>query len=321
MVIGDDARRLLVLCAIRIDGKSLDWSLLARVAQAGGLEQLYAGIVPEHGAAAARSLPLLRAGLADLHDAETRVAHELEAAAPHGANLVTVLDEAYPASLRLVPDLPPFLFIRGQLQPADLRSVAVVGTRKVTEDGLRRASRMARELVEHGVTVTSGLARGVDTAAHTAALDAGGRTIAVMGTGITRCYPAENRELAERITGNGALISQFWPTRAPGRDTFPRRNRVTSGISQGTVVIEASSTSGAKMQARLASEHGKHVWLITSLVQSQDWARRMVTDDRAREVSSTAAVLEDLVEPSAVSRQVTDERRNAAAGQMTLDLG
>jgi predicted Rossmann fold nucleotide-binding protein DprA/Smf involved in DNA uptake len=249
MVIGDDARRLLVLCAIRIDGKSLDWSLLARVAQAGGLEQLYAGIVPEHGAAAARSLPLLRAGLADLHDAETRVAHELEAAAPHGANLVTVLDEAYPASLRLVPDLPPFLFIRGQLQPA------------------------------------------------------------------------ENRELAERITGNGALISQFWPTRAPGRDTFPRRNRVTSGISQGTVVIEASSTSGAKMQARLASEHGKHVWLITSLVQSQDWARRMVTDDRAREVSSTAAVLEDLVEPSAVSRQVTDERRNAAAGQMTLDLG
>jgi DNA processing protein len=87
------------------------------------------------------------------------------------------------------------------------------------------------------------------------------------------------------------------------------------------VVIEASSTSGAKMQARLASEHGKHVWLITSLVQSQDWARRMVTDDRAREVSSTAAVLEDLVEPSAVSRQVTDERRNAAAGQMTLDLG
>jgi DNA processing protein len=321
VVIGDDARRLLALCAIRIDGKSLDWSLLARVAQTGGLEQLYAGIVPEHGAAAARSLPVLRAGLAHLDDAETRVAHELEAAAPHGSSLVTVLDDAYPASLRLVPDLPPFLFIRGQLQPADLRSVAVVGTRNVTEDGLRRANRMARELVEHGVTVTSGLARGVDTAAHTAALEAGGRTIAVMGTGITRCYPAENRELADRIISNGALISQFWPTRAPGRDTFPRRNRVTSGISQGTVVIEASSTSGAKMQARLASEHGKRVWLITSLVTSQDWAQRMVTDGRAREVASTADVLEDLVEPDAVSRRVADERRGPAGLQMTLDFG
>ena len=156
---------------------------------------------------------------------------------------------------------------------------------------------MAAQLVQHKVTVVSGLARGIDTAAHESALATGGRTIAVIGTGITRCYPPENGDLAERITHSGALVSQFWPTRQPGRDTFPR-NRVTSGISQGTVVIEASRTSGAKMQARLAREHGKRVWLIRSLVTHQEWARRMVADGRAAEVASIDEVMRDLEQPA-----------------------
>ena len=117
---------------------------------------------------------------------------------------------------------------------------------------------MSRLLAGQAATVVSGLAKGIDTAAHCAALDADGRTIAVLGTGITKCYPGENRDLAEAITaGSGVLVSQFWPTSPPSRFTFPRRNVVTSGISQGTIVIEATSTSGAKMQARLALDHGK----------------------------------------------------------------
>jgi DNA processing protein len=166
-------------------------------------------------------------------------------------------------------------------------------------------------LASNGVTVVSGLARGVDTQAHTAALAAGGRTIAVIGTGITRCYPAENQGLANTIAGHGAVVSQFWPTRPPGRDTFPRRNRVTSGMSIGTAVIEASSTSGAKMQARLAYEHGKHVWLLASLVTSQPWAQKMVALGRARPVRDTTDILADLVAPSVTA---------ATAVQDTLDL-
>ncbi len=302
MHVTDSARALLALCAIRVDGKSVDWSMLARVVQAGGLEGLHAGLVPSGDpGATARNRELLRTGLGDLTEARHRVEDELRAAENVGAHLVTVLDAHYPANLRLVHDLPPFLFVQGTITASDLRSVAVVGTRQVSPTGLARAGRMARELADHGVTVTSGLAKGVDTAAHTAALEAGGRTIAVVGTGITRCYPAENKQLAERIREAGAVVSQFWPTRAPGRDTFPRRNRVTSGISQGTVVIEASSTSGAKMQARLASEHGKRVWLIASLVTDQEWARRMVADGRATEIRSTSEVIDELALPVSVA--------------------
>lgn len=306
-------RRILTLCAIRIGGKSLDWNLIARAARDGQLDELWDGHVParETTQAHAAATALLHAGLRSLDEPRARVDAELDAGHRAGARLITVLDEDYPSNLRQVPDLPPFLFVLGQHHAADERAVAVVGTRQATDTGLRRASRLATELTQQGVTIASGLARGVDTVAHTAALDAGGRTLAVIGTGITRCYPAENKTLAEQITRHGAVISQFWPTRAPGRDTFPRRNRVTSGISLGTAVIEASSTSGAKMQARLASEHGKHVWLLASLVTAQPWAQKMISQGRARTVSTTADILEDLSVPATIA---------SAAVQDTLDL-
>lgn len=297
MMISDDVRRLLVLCAIRVDGKSPDWSLLARSADSEGVDDLYAGHVAESSPTATKSRQLLRVALQDpeiLDGAAARVEHELEVAQQHNARLTTVLDDDFPLNLRAVPDRPPFLFVQGALTDADLTAVAVVGTRQVTDTGRARAERMARELVRGGCTIASGLARGVDTAAHEAALAAGGRTVAVIGTGVSRCYPAENRGLAERIVQRGAVVSQFWPTRTPGRDTFPRRNRVTSGISQGTVVIEASSTSGAKMQARLAAQHGKHVWLIQSLLDSQEWARGMAADGRAKVISSSTEIIAEL---------------------------
>lgn len=311
----DDQRRLLALCALRIDHEHVDWSLIARQAQfPGGLDALWEGTVYEHGSAAEVSQRVLRRGIGQADELFARVDRELAAAEAVGARLVTVLDHSYPANLRLVPNLPPFLFIRGEVRQEDALSVAVVGTREASDAGIRRAKRMSKLLAERDVTVISGLARGIDTAAHRTALDSGGRTVAVLGTGITKCYPAENRELAEEITRHGALVSQFWPTRSPGRDTFPRRNVVTSGLSQGTVVIEASSTSGAKMQARLALEHGKKVFLVRSLVTDQLWAQTYVHKRGAIEVDDVDEVIRHLASPDKVKR-ATEQRQ-----QLTLLL-
>jgi DNA processing protein len=269
--------------------------MLARAAQRDrGLDLLYQAEIPETSKAAAAARPLLRRVLRDpaaITAARERVERELDAAEGVGASLITVLDDDYPSNLRLIPNLPPFVFVRGALDPGDARSVAVVGTRAASPEGLARARAMARQLVESGVTITSGLARGIDTAAHTAALEHSGRTVAVIGTGITRCYPAENKELTEEITERGAVVSQFWPTAPPATYTFPRRNVTMSGISQGTVVIEASGSSGAKMQARIAAEHGKQVFLVSSLVTTQEWAHRMIERRVAVEVTRVDDVL------------------------------
>ncbi len=313
MEVTDQQRRLLELCAIRVDGVSVDWSLIARQAHdPSGLDDLFQGVITEKSVAATHSRPVLSSGLRHLPAATERVVAELEAASVVGARLITVLDRDYPANLRLIPNLPPFLFYRGELREDDARSVAVVGTRQASDDGIRRAAKMSRLLAEQGVTVVSGLAKGIDTAAHRAALDAGARTVAVLGTGITRCYPSANRDLAEAITASGVLVSQFWPTSPPSRYNFPRRNVVTSGISQGTIVIEATSTSGAKMQARLALDHGKKVFLIHSLVTSQPWARDYVGKRGAIEVADVEEVSTQLAAPERV-RQATEQQQ-----QLTL---
>ena len=299
-MIDDTQMRLLALCSLRVEAKSVDWSLLARCALNGQLDSLCEGFIPEDSAASRKALPLLRSALAEgsLSQHFGRIEEELELAANAGAGLVTVLDAGYPENLRSVADLPPFLFYRGNLDhEADARSVAVVGTRQVSDIGVSRARRAARELGDAGYTITSGLARGVDTAAHQTALHFGRRTIAVVGTGITRCYPKENCALAEEIAAQGVIFSQFWPSRSPGRDTFPRRNHVTSAISLGSVVIEASGTSGAKMQARVAAEQGRHVLLLRSLVDSQPWARTMVDAGKATPVVDTEQMLEILATP------------------------
>jgi len=313
--ITDAQRRLLALCAIRLDGTTPDWPLLARTAlRPRGLDELEAARVGEKSTAAAATQRLLETGLREPDRWFERVDEEVALADKIGARLVTVLDEDYPLNLRLIYNLPPFLFLRGQpLLDVDLRSVAVVGTRQPSDRGIERATSLARGLVEAGVVVVSGLARGIDTAAHRSTLDAGGRTIAVMGTGITRTYPAENQELAERIATSGVLVSQFWPSSAPARWTFPRRNVVMSGIAQGTVVVEASSTSGARMQARFAIEHGKRVFLLRSLVTSQPWAQKFVRDRGAIEAASVEEILSHLAAPERI-RDVTSAR------QLTLDL-
>jgi DNA processing protein len=150
----------------------------------------------------------------------------------------------------------------------------VVGTRAASPDGLARARQITEHLVSTGYTVISGLASGIDTHAHTTALRRGGRTLAVIGTGLRRCYPPENRALQRRIAQNsdGAVVSQFWPDSPPTATSFLRRNATMSGLALGTVVVEASHTSGARAQARLALEHGRPVFLPEPLLL-QDWAR------------------------------------------------
>lgn len=310
----DDRRRLLALCAIRIDGRSIDWSLLAREAQLWqGLDRLEAGTFYEDSKEAHDGLPLLLQGLEHLDEARARVDQELTIADRASAQLITVLDKEYPATLRAIFNLPPFLFVRGTLLRSDARAVAVVGTRNPSEEGVARARRMAGLLAAERVTVVSGLAQGIDTAAHTAALASEGRTIAVLGQGIaTPIFPAANRDLAERICSAGALVSQFWPSAHPASWTFPRRNIVTSGISQGTVVVEATATSGAKMQARLAIEHGKRVWLLRSLVDSQPWAQTYVARRGAMAVAAVEDVIADLVDP--------DRLQDACSQQQQLAL-
>jgi len=190
-----------------------------------------------------------------------------------GIELVTVLDDKYPVNLRMVHDRPPALFLRGTLYPDDERSVAVVGTRKATPRGLDQARAIAHGAAEAGYVVVSGLAAGIDTAAHTAALERGGRTIAVVGTGLREYFPTSNKPLQDRIAREHAVLSQFWPGQGPRKWTFPQRNAVMSGFARATVVVEASKTSGARMQARLALEHGRPVFLLRSLLE-HEWARK-----------------------------------------------
>lgn len=186
-----------------------------------------------------------------------------------------MLDADYPAQLLTVHQRPPFLTYRGRIDPVDATGVAVVGTRRPSRLGLARGQDIAAGLAQRQVTVISGLAAGIDTAAHQAAMDAAGRTVAVIGTGLRRAYPPENAALQERLASEHLVLSQFFPDAAPSKASFPMRNAVMSGYAAATVVIEAAWKSGARMQARLALEHGRPVFLHKSLLE-HDWARSYV---------------------------------------------
>jgi DNA processing protein len=193
-----------------------------------------------------------------------------------GMHLVTLLEPDYPQQLLTIHQRPPFLMYRGRLDDRDAGGVAIVGTRKASDDGIASAGAIAKGLAQRGVTVVSGLAAGIDTASHRGALDAGGRTVAVIGTGLRKYYPAANRSLQEQIAAEHLVLSQFWPDSPPTKTSFPMRNAVMSGYAAATVVIEAEWRSGARMQARLALEHGRPVFLLETLMR-HDWARDYVT--------------------------------------------
>jgi DNA processing protein len=212
-----------------------------------------------------------------------------------GLGLLTVLDDGYPGNLRAVHDRPPLIFVRGALTPQDARAVAVVGSRQASPRGADAAKRIATHLVDRGFTVVSGLAAGIDTAAHTGALADAGRTLAVIGTGLNHAYPPQNARLQERIARECAVISQFWPDALPTRRSFPMRNAVMSGLTLGTVVVEATQTSGARLQARLALAHGRSVFLLESLVRTQQWAREFARRPGTHVVRTPAQIVETVL--------------------------
>ncbi len=193
---------------------------------------------------------------------------EEERAAKLGARLVTPVDGEYPEPLKAIHDPPLALYVRGALEAKDRHAVAVVGTRHATHYGLTVADRLGYQLAKVGFTVVSGLARGIDTAAHRGALKGGGRTLAVLGSALDKLYPPENEALAKEIAEHGAVISEYTLGREPDRTTFPYRNRVVSGLSMGVVVVEAGRNSGALMTADQALEQGRSVFAVPGRIDS-----------------------------------------------------
>jgi DNA processing protein len=205
-----------------------------------------------------------------LRDAAVRVDDELARCQGASVSLVCLDDPNYPATLRTIPDPPVVLYVRGDLQPRDLNAVAIVGSRRCSHYGREQAERFAALLAGAGLTVISGGARGVDSAAHRGAMaQTNGRTIAVLGSGVDVAYPPENEKFFDQIAQHGAVISEFPMNTPPLKENFPRRNRVVSGLSRGVLVIEADIRSGALITARVAaSDHGRPVFALPGRVDN-----------------------------------------------------
>jgi DNA processing protein len=193
---------------------------------------------------------------------------ELKRIQEFGCHVVTQQDEEYPESLRQIYDPPIVLYVKGQMTARDKNAVALVGSRQMTAYGSEAARKLAYQLAYVGVTVVSGGARGIDTAAHQGALAGKGRTIAVLGTGINIVFPPENLGLFERISASGAVISQFPFNRQADKQSFPIRNRIVAGMTLGTVVVEAHLTSGALITANFATEYGRQVFAVPGRIDS-----------------------------------------------------
>jgi len=201
------------------------------------------------------------------HQIPWKVKAELDLLARKEYRIITLADPDYPRLLREIPDPPPFLYVSGRLDSSALK-IAVVGSRNATGYGLTTTKNLCAGLASLGITIISGMARGIDTAAHEGAMAGGGKTIAVLGSGLERIYPAENAKLFHRISENGAVVSEFPLLTEPEGHNFPLRNRIISGMSLGTVVVEATKKSGSLITARLAAEQNREVFAVPGSIQS-----------------------------------------------------
>ena len=236
---------------------------------------------------------------------------------------VAPADPAYPALLGVTP-LPPTLWIVGEILASDGLAIAIVGARRASPYGLDVAESLAGDLARRGVTIVSGLARGIDTAAHRGALAAGGRTIAVLGTGIDGRYPPENRALADEIAQSGALVSQFPPGTRPYKGNFPARNRTIAGLALGTVVVEANEQSGALVTAGAAADFGREVFAIPGRITSEtSRGSHGLLRDGATLVRSWMDIVQELQEPwrSAVRDATLVVTTSSALPPITRDEG
>jgi DNA processing protein len=276
----DDAERAALIALLRTRPDGLNWRQItaevdARDSALALWNELYPVDLFDDGAAAP-----------ELAAAEREVAQWRDA----DLGFLTFQDPEYPAQLREIHEIPPVLFHRGSLDPGEI-GMSVVGSREASPRGLDIARSAATGLVDRGITVISGLAKGIDTAAHTAALDAGGRAVAVIGTGINRHYPVENRELQDRIAAEGLVLSQFWPDAPPTKHTFPMRNAVMSGYGWATIVVEAGEHSGARIQARQAVAHGRPVILTDLVVKASKWSADLIGQPGVHVASSAAEIM------------------------------
>ena len=258
-----------------------------------------------------RVVPGLRDKLAAVRQGAA-FAQECERLEANWAQLVTFADAAYPDLLRWLPDPPPVLYVRGELLPEDQLAMAVVGSRRPSHYGQLMAKRFGTELAEHGFTVVSGLARGIDSLAHQGALQAGGRTIAVLGCGVNRIYPAEHRRLYDAVRDQGAVVSEFAFDTKPDRWNFPRRNRIISGLSLGVLVVEASDRSGSLHTAHHAVEQGREVFAVPGRidVESSRGTHRLIQGG-AKLITGVGDILDEL--PDAVRTAALQQHAAAQA--------
>lgn len=232
---------------------------------------------------------------------------QLAAVQRAGAHLVTCHSPTYPPSLREIHDPPPLLYVKGELGEQDRIAVAVVGSRRASEYGLRMAREIAAGLVRCGVTVVSGLARGTDAQAHWAALRGGGRTIAVLGSGVDVVYPSEHRALSQKIAQQGAVVSELPMGTQPDAENFPARNRIISGLSLGTLVVEAAEKSGSLITARFALEQGRDVFALPGLVGQGTRGTHSLLRDGAKLTERAEDIVEEL------APQLLQQARRASA--------
>ena len=278
--------------------------------------------------AALRAVAGPRAGVDDFMQSTAEVAPRVAVSqawlgAQPDRHLITLADAAYPALLLQISDPPLALFVEGDLQALAQPALAIVGSRSATPQGLANASAFARELARQGWGVVSGLAAGIDAAAHEGALAGGGRTIAVVGTGLDQVYPRSNRALAARIRAQGALISEYTPGTPPLAAHFPQRNRIIAALTRGTLVVEAAVQSGSLITARLAAEAGREVFAIPGSIHSpQVKGCHALLRQGAKLVETAADVIEELRSSGgvpAVSSQSQSPDDAVAADDPTAD--
>lgn len=264
-----------------------------------------------------------RADLLFDFDPAEDVDRNLAWASQPGQRIVTLADADYPRALLEIADPPSVLYVRGNIELLHRRGLAVVGSRNATPQGVQTAENFSRALAAQGLTIISGLALGIDAAAHRGALAAGGKTIAVIGTGADRIYPARNRDLALAIAEHGAIVSEF-PLGTPAiASNFPRRNRIISGLSRGVLVVEAAPESGSLITARLAAEQGREVFAIPGSIHSPvaRGCHRLIKQG-AKLVETAQDVLEEFgnyPEPADVPAVLSDECENAVLSALGHD--
>lgn len=277
----------------------------------GTLERLWAAS-PEELQQVPHVSPLLARHLFEGMRDEARLVRELSLAARAGVAIVTREDAGYPEPLKTIPDPPLVLYMRGTLTAGDAVAVAIVGARRASLYGLRSAEQLGYDLALRGITVVSGLARGIDGSAHEGALKASGRTLAVLGNGLGSVYPPEHARLAERITERGAILSEYPMDAEPLSYHFPRRNRIVSGLSLGVVVVEAAQRSGALITADCALEQGREVFAVPGPMTSvTSQGTHQLVKQGARLVTS----VEDILDELGFSEPAPRQARPAAAAE------